>query len=275
MMCAMPMAGASAEGIDLGISFDSFRAFGQSATQQAAPRNALPTSLMWSDESEQALDAYRSGDYAAALEVWEVEAEAGDLVAQYYLATMYRLGRGVRKEPAMALRYFGMAASQFQPDRTHVDEFSMTREAMFWVAYYNSVGDEQAGIERRPAVAFRLFTITANHGHPGGQFYMGVMFLTGEGTTQDPKQGMRWLHLAAEKGHAPAMARLGEIFWSGEAQLQDRARGLMWYMLAIDNAIENENPEIFDRAEEMLLDANDDERQVAQGLAVQWAQSNH
>jgi len=166
-----------------------------------------------------------------------------------------------------------MAASQFQPDRTHVEEFSMTREAMFWVAYYNAVGDEQAGIEPRTSVAFRLFTVTANHGHPGGQFYIGVMFLSGEGTSRDPKQGMRWLNLAAEKGYAPAMARLGEVFWRGDLQEQDRARGLMWYMLAIEHAIENENPEIFDRAQELMLDANDEERRKAQGMALQWAQA--
>jgi hypothetical protein len=264
-------ATAAAEGIDLGISF---RAFGGTTTQLATDNSIFSRSLFWSDASEQALDAYRSGDYETAREIWEDEAEAGDLIGQWHLAIMHRLGQGVRVDNATALRYYEMAASQFDADRSNPDVFSLTRDALFWVAYYNYVGDEQAGIQSRPAFAFRLYTTTANHGHAGSQFYIGIMFLNGQGITRDSRQGMRWLNLAAQKRYAAAMAQLGEIYWQGELQEQNRARGLMWYTLASESAREEENPEIFNRYEELYLEADDEERRMAEGLALQWSQHN-
>jgi TPR repeat protein len=85
---------------------------------------------------------------------------------------------------------------------------------------------------------------------------------------------MRWLNLAAEKYYAPAMAQLGEIYWRGELQSQDHARGLMWYNLASESAREEANPEIFDRYEELYLTASDEERHLAEGLALQWKERN-
>ena len=264
------LTAASAEGMDLGISL---RAFGGAATQ-VAPNTAVRNSLYWSDDSEQALDAYRNGDFETALRLWEVEAQAGDLIAQWHLAMMYRLGQGVRSDSAQALHYYEMAATQFDADRSDMNIFAMTRDALFWVAYYHQNGVEQAGIQPRPDYAFRIYRVTANHGHAGSQFYIGVMLLNGQGISRDSKQGMRWLNLAAEKCYAPAMAQLGEIYWRGELQSQDHARGLMWYNLASESAQEEANPEIFDRYEELYLTASDEERHLAEGLALQWKERN-
>jgi uncharacterized protein YbaP (TraB family) len=63
--------------------------------------------------------AYERGDYAAALQEWRAEAEAGSAQAQYNLAVLYDLGQGVAPDKVQAALWYreaavqGLAAAQF------------------------------------------------------------------------------------------------------------------------------------------------------------------
>ncbi len=74
----------------------------------------------WAQEQEDAAyQAYERGDYAAALSVWQVQAEKGSADAQYNIGILYDLGRGVEQDKAKAVRWYrqaairGLAAAQF------------------------------------------------------------------------------------------------------------------------------------------------------------------
>ncbi len=267
-----------AQSIDLSVGF---QAFGRSSTSQLAPEGApqgsgslVPSVSFFSDDQKRAIDAYQRGDYATAKSIWEELAANGDMVAQWHLARMYRLGQGVGTDSAMSLQYYEQVSRHFDADRSVRDRFGITRDALFWVAHFYNTGVERAGIQPRPAYAFRLLRITANHGLAAGQYMVGTMLLGGIGTSANHKVGMRWLNLAAEKRYASAMAQLGDIYWRGELRPQDRARGLMWYILATENAREEINPDIYDRYEELYIDAGDEERRMAEGLALRWNSEN-
>ena len=60
--------------------------------------------------TSEAEKAYDSGDYFEALELWLPLAEAGDTTAQYNVATLYRLGRGVPADPVVSVDWYLRAA---------------------------------------------------------------------------------------------------------------------------------------------------------------------
>jgi TPR repeat protein len=124
--------------------------------------------------------------------------------AQQALATLYREGQGVEKNPAEAARGLARAAMLRHPP-------SMTEYAF---AVYNGNGvpkDEVAG--------GRWFQLAALYGNPIAQNRLAYLLLNGlGGFTRDPVEAMAWYLYAHSRGASnPA---LDEIF----AKLPDSER---------------------------------------------------
>src|SRR5262245_37821686 len=60
--------------------------------------------------------ALRAGQFDRAAALLEHQAKAGDAEAQYKLASLYRLGRGVEQNDAAAFRWMKLAAGQGHAD---------------------------------------------------------------------------------------------------------------------------------------------------------------
>ena len=67
---------------------------------------------VWPTGLESARSAYERGRYAQALRILEPLVEAGNPEAQFQLAEMNMLGRGVPEDDAEAVRWFQRAAAQ-------------------------------------------------------------------------------------------------------------------------------------------------------------------
>ena len=63
-----------------------------------------------SADFQKGLDAYRGGDFAAALREWIPLAEKGDVAAEGKLGLMYRHGLGVPKNNKIARKWYKLAA---------------------------------------------------------------------------------------------------------------------------------------------------------------------
>ena len=63
-------------------------------------------------DSQKGFDAYKRGDYAAALREWRPLAEQGHAKAQSILGSMYDDGQGVPQDYAEAARRYRKAAEQ-------------------------------------------------------------------------------------------------------------------------------------------------------------------
>ena len=61
---------------------------------------------------EDGVDAYASGNYAAALGLWRPLAERGEADSQHNLGVVYRDGQGVARDHAEAAKWFKLAADQ-------------------------------------------------------------------------------------------------------------------------------------------------------------------
>lgn len=58
------------------------------------------------------VDAWQQGDYAKAVAEWQPLAQAGDPDAQFNMGQAYKLGRGVKMNPATAMDWYRKAAAQ-------------------------------------------------------------------------------------------------------------------------------------------------------------------
>ena len=72
----------------------------------------------------------------------------------------------------------------------------------------------------------------AEHGDVRAQYYLGVLYDTGEGVPQDNHEAMSWYHRAAEQGEARAQYNLGLMYANGQGVPQDYAEAYYWITLA-------------------------------------------
>ena len=80
--------------------------------------------------------------------------------------------------------------------------------------------------------AVKWYRLSAEQGHAGAQFNLGLMYRKGEGVLQDYKTAVKWYKLAAEQGHASAQTNLGTMYDDGQGVLQDYIRAHMWFNIA-------------------------------------------
>ncbi len=225
----------------------------------------------WTDDLKKAKRAYRNGNYNRAATLFRRASEEGNIVADWYLGHMYREGRGVPRDDAMAFTYYTRVAEHYDPDEDDQNRIRIVVDAMVRLADYQRMGAVNAGIQPDEAAAARSYLkIASAYGHPAAHFALGVMSIKGQGMKKNPQQGLKWLMAAARKRYAPAEAYLGELYWEGRIVRGDRTRAVMWYLLARQSARPEENPEIFDRALQLEANVGQDERIEAEARAKVW-----
>ena len=115
--------------------------------------------------------------------------------------------------------------------------------------------------------AHHEFLAPARQGQPRAQFSIALLYLRGQGVTQDTAVAMRWLRMAANRGDGEARLVLGDLYMKGPPP--DYVKSYMWLFLALKNvrgphrkiafrlrrqAAENLTPEQIERAKRMARD---------------------
>ena len=137
-----------------------------------------------SGQFEDAVDAYSSGDYAAALRLWRPMAERGDHASQHNLGVVYRDGQGVARDHAEAAKWFRLAAGQGNADS----------QTSLGIMYYDGLG-----VPRNHGEAAKWFRRAADQGHALAQNNLSVMSALGDGVAQDLLKVHMWFSLAASR----------------------------------------------------------------------------
>jgi TPR repeat protein len=134
------------------------------------------------ETNEDALAAYKAGNFEQALKIWRPLAEQGDGAAQLRLSTMYAEGQGVPKDDAESLKWGRLAADN-----------GIVAAQLIMGARYN----EGRGVPKDAKEAVKWFEKAANKGAAYGQFYLGLMYAGGSGIPQDKVESFKWFTLAA------------------------------------------------------------------------------
>ena len=151
------------------------------------------------------VDAWSRGDYRKAVEIWRVDANAGDADAEFNMGQAYRLGRGVPGDLPMAESWFRKAALQ-----GHVEAVTKYGLTLF---------DEG---KRGEAVPWLEKSVA--RGEPRAQMVLGTMLFNGDGVEKDWPRAYALMVRSAASG----LPRAAQV----QAQMDDyipldqRQRGL-------------------------------------------------
>ena len=174
---------------------------------------ALAGQAAWaSGESDAALQAYRDGNYPAAIKIWRKLAANDNPDAQYALGVAYLKGHGIARDTRKAVRWFQMAAK------------SQHRLAEALVAYQAGAFD----------TAVALWKDEAQQGTSDAQYALGLVLLKGQGVRSNPKQSLLWFGIAAKAGNTTAMFNLGGMYWEGIGTTADPTMAVYWWNRAAE-----------------------------------------
>ena len=84
------------------------------------------------------------------------------------------------------------------------------------------------------ATALREWRPLAEQGIADAQFYLGQMYVKGEGVPQNDKTAIKWYRLAAKQGLASARFSLGVMYEKGKEVPQHYKTAVKWYRLAAE-----------------------------------------
>jgi len=162
--------------------------------------------------------AYYQGDVIAkndikAAEIFKITAALGLAQAQYSLALFYTSGTVVEQNDKIGFGWLMSAAKQGHD------------KAQFEVGqryYYGYV------VEKDLKAAFEWFEKSANNGNVKSQLLLGMMYGKGEVSGEpDYEKAAFWLEMAKDDNEFPiGKAFLGKMYISGNGVTQDREKGI-------------------------------------------------
>ncbi len=80
--------------------------------------------------------------------------------------------------------------------------------------------------------ALRVFQAEADRGHAGAQYYLGRMYLLGEGVSTDYKRAAAYFKSSASAGNKDSQFYLATLHYLGEGVAKDNAKALLWFQRA-------------------------------------------
>lgn len=99
-----------------------------------------------------------------------------------------------------------------------------------------SAGDFEAGLiaynNKQYSKALAEWYPLAKDNDAKAEYYMGVMYINGQGLPLDLKEGVIWLQQSANRGYADAQYELGQMYISGQGVKQNLDQGARWLLTA-------------------------------------------
>jgi TPR repeat protein len=208
------------------------------------------------DDWDNALSAYKRGDFATAMHFFRPVAEQGNPSAQYVLGIIYSTDKPV--DYIEAEKWFRKSAEQGNGG-AQISLGSM---------YLSGQGVPQDFTE-----AAHWLTRAAQQDEAIAQLNLGVMYASGQGVRLDEVVAARWIRLAAEQGNSLAQARLAVMYEQGRGVPQDYVQAHLWANLAAARStkVPTETRDKLFRFRDSLADKmNQDQVAEAQRLARDW-----
>ncbi len=135
---------------------------------------------------DDAMNAYRQGEYAAAHAQLAPLAEHGDSSAQFYFGMLYQDGKGVAQDPSTAAAWYRKSAAQ-----GHAGAQKTLADLLY-------LGK---GVAQDYAASVALYREAARAGHAEAQFMLGHMLHQGLGVEKDITAAVGWYRTAADQGY--------------------------------------------------------------------------
>ena len=139
---------------------------------------------------DDAVAAYKQGDYATAERGFRALALQGDASSQYNLGWMYANGQGVPKDDQQAVFWYRKAA-----DQGHA-------KAQYNLGFMYAKGE---GVPKDDQQAVSWYRKAADQGNASAQYNLGLMYAKGEGVPKDDQLAYFWWLLSSVSGDASSI----------------------------------------------------------------------
>jgi TPR repeat protein len=143
---------------------------------------AVASSTASAASLQDGIQAYQHLDFAAAMQILQPYATAGDPKAQRIVGEMYLRGQGVPLSSFVAADWLRQAA-------TKGDAVAQYQLALLYL--------RGRGVRQDSAQAMKWFRLSADQGNGDAQFCLGKLYAIGEGVPKDLVAAHLWLSLAA------------------------------------------------------------------------------
>ncbi|CAN1597425.1 sel1 repeat family protein [Pseudomonas sp. B21-028] len=151
---------------------------------------------------------------ARAAQAILLAAGEGMLDAQALLGQILLDGRGIARDPVLAVRWFGIAARRGHP---------MARNML------GRCHEHGWGCVADASVAAGHYRLAAEAGLDWGMYNYANLLATGRGVAEDQAQALSLYRRAAESGHAKSMNLLGRYLEDGRCCPADPLAAAQWY----------------------------------------------
>lgn len=168
------------------------------------------------------LQAYESGDYPRAAELWGAACTGGETIACYNLGLIYLDGAaGVGQDQRRAAELFQRACDGGEA------------AGCFNLGAMYAEGD---GIPRDAHKSAALFRQACNGGAEAACFNLGLLYFTGDSVLpRDPRRAGELFQQACDGDYAPGCFNLGTFYANGEAGFpRDENRAAVLFQQACD-----------------------------------------
>jgi TPR repeat protein len=168
-------------------------------------------------------------DLEAAVAAYRAAADLGDPAGMATLAFMYRLGRGVSRDPARMIALFEQAAAAgYHFAQLNLGRIYLTGEGVPGNA------DAALGVPD-PRAAVPLLTAAARSGNLEAARDLAVLYAEGaEGVSPNPSLRFRWTDRAARSGHPEAIAARAYLLEQGIGTPRDPEAAAAGYIEALE-----------------------------------------
>lgn len=193
-----------------------------------------------------------AGHLVEDLKYITLKAEKGDENAQNILASRYMLGLGVAKNIPLAIKWFGKAAENNQPQalfnlgRIYEQGIGVPKNIPIAVSYY-----EKAAQLKEPK-ALNLI----------GHLYDGYIY----DELKDPKKAVYWYRKGAENGSVSSQNNLAIAYKQGEGVEKNLVKAMFWLSVAGKTSYET----VRDQTNQLNNELTAEEKTEVQHLVEFW-----
>ena len=157
-------------------------------------------------------------------------------------------------------------------DRAALERLTMRAEngvvaAQYWLGVLYATGQ---GVPKNTALAARWFRRGAERGDAASQNNLAGMYANGEGGPRDLKEAFIWFRKAAEQGYGPAQRNLGGMYRDGEGVDRDLVLAYLWFNLAAEQGIESASKS----RDKLEIQMTNEQIVEARKLSKYWKPSN-
>lgn len=146
------------------------------------------------------------------------KANSGDVRAMEILGDCYLHGEGVKKDDAMAHKYYRMAA----------EKGSIPAHYMVGMDYLTG-----EGVQKNISSAETYIRVAADAGLARAQYILGLLYKNeGIGFFSQDKKAFKYFEKAAKQGHGKAQVELSDAYMGGIGVKANLSEGLFWLACA-------------------------------------------